>query len=196
MRIIGIAGGSGSGKSTVSYALIDQEPEVFEILNLDDYQRLKSEPNLPMLAGMINWDHPDIIRWNDLIANVQKLREGDTITIDSWAHRSNPDYAHHGQMTARTITPKPVLIVEGYLALYNATLNQFFDQKIYLDLDAQTRSQRRDKGTLTGDAEYQVKVLEPMFQQFVEPTRLNADIIIDVSAKTIAQVAQTIRTAL
>ena len=64
MNIIGIAGGSGSGKSTLSYRLVDTYPDKIELLNLDDYQKVgDSESDLPTLQGMINWDHPNIIRW-------------------------------------------------------------------------------------------------------------------------------------
>lgn len=195
MRIIGIAGGSGAGKSTVSYALVDDDPEQFEVINLDDYQKHRDEPGLPMLAGMINWDHPDIIRWDDLIADVKKLQDGDNIIIESWAHRSNPDYAQHRRMISRTIAPRPVVIIEGYLALYHPRLNQLFDKKFYLDLDTQTRAIRRDKSVLVGD-DYETKVLEPMFTEYVEPTKHNANLVIDVSDLTVNQVAETIKASL
>ena len=134
MQIISIGGGSGSGKSTVSYALVDSDPANFEVIHLDDYQRRKDEAGLPTLDDMINWDHPDIIRWDVLISDIKKLQAGNSITIKSWAHRSNPDYASHGQMITRTISPKPIMLIEGYLALYHPLLNKLSDKKFYLDL--------------------------------------------------------------
>src|SRR3546814_13096312 len=71
------SGGSGSGKSTVSYSIVDSNPEKFEVINLDDYQKVGETTGLPMVGDMINWDHPDIIRWDDLIRDVNKLKSGD-----------------------------------------------------------------------------------------------------------------------
>ena len=71
MKIIGIAGGSGAGKSTVSYALEDENPNNIEVLNFDDYQKVGTDETRPMIDGKTNWDHPDIIRWDDLISDIQ-----------------------------------------------------------------------------------------------------------------------------
>lgn len=196
MKVIGIAGGSGAGKSTVSYALIDGGPDTFEVINLDDYQKLKTDPNLPMVEGMINWDHPDIIRWVDLIADIKRLKNGESATIDIWSHRSNPDYAEHGRMIPRTIEPKPVLIVEGYLALHRLELLKLYDKSFYLDVGDAIRSARRDKNDIVTDEGYEAKVLIPMFKQFVEPSKKNADVIIDVSSMGVDEVADKIQEGL
>lgn len=182
-KIIGIAGGSGSGKSTLSYALVDPEPDTFEVINLDDYQRLRSDPDLPKLAGMINWDHPDVIRWSDLIADLSQLKRNGlaTITIHSWAHRSNPEYFKHYKLKPRVVTAKPIILVEGYLALHNKELNKLYDRSYYLDLDQETRHWRRNKDAVLAKDAYLTKVLEPMHAMYVEPSKLCADKIIDVS---------------
>jgi len=192
MKIIGIAGGSGSGKSAVSYALVDAEPATFEVLNFDDYQKIRTDPDLPMLERMINWDHPDAIRWDDLLADLAKLQVGQPVTINTFAHRSNPDYAEHRRMISRTIEPKPILIVEGYLALHNPELNQLFDKKYYLELDDETRASRRDKDRLIADGGYQEKVLKPMYEKYILPTRENADVVIEVSGRSVEEVSQRI----
>lgn len=193
MKIVGIAGGSGSGKSTVSYALVDANPETYEILNLDDYQKRKEDPTAPKINGIINWDHPDIIRWEDLILDIQTLKNGLPVTIQSWAHRSNPDYATHRRMVARTVQPKTVLIVEGYLALYNPNLNQLFDKTFYFDIDEEIRNARRDKTDVIGEDDYETEVLVPMHKKYVEPTKLHADVVVDVSELGVDEVSQLVR---
>ncbi|MGZ6005403.1 MAG: uridine kinase family protein [Candidatus Saccharimonadales bacterium] len=181
MKVIGIAGGSGAGKSTICYKLVDSNPKLYEVLNFDDYQKVGETEGLPRLHGFINWDHPDIIRWDELIQDIETLKSGRAVTIQTWAHRSNPDYADTRQMISRTIKPKPILLVEGYLALYDPKLRALYDKTIYLDIDEKTRNQRRDKAIFTGGSDYQEKVLKPMFNQYVLPTRDLADLVIDVS---------------
>lgn len=190
MKIIGIAGGSGAGKSTVSYALIDAFPDKFEVINLDDYQKLKTDSNLPMMNGGINWDHPDIILWDKLIGDVQKLKNSESVTINVWAHRSNKDYFKHGQMISRTIYPKPVILLEGYLALYNPELNKIYDRSYYLEIDNETRNERRDKSV--GNDDYEAKVLIPMHKKYVESTKANADEVIDVSEMSVDEIKNKI----
>lgn len=193
MQFIGIAGGSGSGKSSVSYALVDDEPNKFEVINLDDYQKLRTDPNLPKLAGMINWDHPDIIRWDDLISDIHKLKKGQSVTVDVWAHRSNPDYFKHYKLKPRTIKPKPVVIIEGYLTLFNPAVRKLLGRAYYFDLDEKTRNWRRDKGAVLKQDAYLTRVLEPMHSMFVEPTKAYADKVIDVSSKSVQEIAAILR---
>jgi uridine kinase len=193
MKIIGIAGGSGSGKSTVSYALVDENPDLFEVINLDDYQKARDEANLPMLGGMINWDHPNIIRWDNLIADIAKLKDDQPVTIDLWAHRSNPEYAKHHKMMRRTIEPQPVLIVEGYLALYNPALNKLFDKRYYFDLDDKTRAARRDKHEVINQEIYETKVLLPMHEKYIEPSRHNADVVLDVANMSVGEICERVK---
>lgn len=196
MLIIGIAGGSGAGKSTVSYSLVDADPDRFEVLNLDDYQKVKDSTDLPMMHGMVNWDHPDAVNWPKLRQDIEALREGHTIHLDVWAHRSNPDYAQHKQLKSRTIYPKPVVIVEGYLALYKEAID-LYDKTFYLDLDADSRFQRRLKARggqdlLITENEYPEKVLKPMHQLYVEPTKHKADVIIAVQGKSVPEITKLI----
>ena len=188
IKVVGIAGGSGAGKSTVCYKLVDDYPDQYELINLDDYQKKKTDSNLPTINGKINWDHPDIIDWQKLIRDIQTLKDGKTLTIDVWSHRSNPGYAKHGQMIPRTIYPAPVILVEGYLALYDQELNKLYAKKYYLDLDDATRNKRRDKNEVIDDPEYEHNVLLPMHKQFVGPTKQFADKVIDVSSMNVDEV--------
>lgn len=192
MKLIGIGGGSGAGKSAVSYALVDVMPEIFEVINLDDYHRLDTEKNLPLLHGMINWDHPAILNWQSLRNDLAALKKGKTITIQTWAHRSNPDYKNTHRRILRHIKPKPIIILEGYLALYNTDLIKLLDKSYYFDLDEQNRNMRRDKNTIIDNPDYAQKVLAPMHAKYVEPTKNNADVVIDVSQMTVEQIKHKI----
>jgi len=193
MKIIGIAGGSGAGKSTISYALEDDDPDSIEVLNIDDYQKRPNTENLPMIDGVINWDHPDIILWDELIHDLTSLRGGKSIKLDVWAHRSNPDYSVHRQLQSRTINPKQILIVEGYLALHSAAVRAFFDTSFYLDVTPEIRSKRRGKNNVIGSDDYEKNVLIPMHEMYVEPSKKYADVILDVSLLSISTVCQLIK---
>ena len=192
MKIIGIAGGSGAGKSTVSYSLVDAYPETYEVVNLDDYQKLKTDSDLPMLHGMINWDHPDIILWDNLIADLEKLAHNQSVTINTWAHRSNSDYVVHGIMKPRTITAKPIIIVEGYLALHNPILMSMYDKSYFFKLDEGVRAGRRDKDAIIQEDDYENLILTPMFEKYVLPTKEVADEVIDVSSLSVEEIADAI----
>lgn len=191
-KLISIAGGSGTGKSTICYKLLDDYPDLFEVINLDDYQKKNTEPNLPMINGKINWDHPDIIDWQKLLNDVRKLQGLHVITIEVWSHRSNPDYHKHGQMIERSIYPKPYLLLEGYMALYHKELNKLYVKKYYLDLDEVTRKRRRGKNEVIGDIDYVNQVLTPMHNAYVEPTKGYADETIDVNGKSVDDIAEYI----
>jgi uridine kinase len=193
MKIIGIAGGSGSGKSSVTYSLVDEDPEQYEMLNFDDYHKWRTEPNLPTLHGMINWDHPDIINWQDLIDDLERLKQGEPITVQTWSHRSNVDYDTTRERIPRTVYPHPVLIVEGYMLLHDPDLRKLFDTTYYLELDELTRHARRDKINTVGFSEYNEKILKPMHWQYVEPTKALADHVIDIGSLSVPEIAAIIK---
>jgi len=177
MKLIGITGGSGVGKSTLCYSLMDANPQMISVLHLDDYQKLKTEKNLPMHKGKVNWDHPNIIDWDKLHRDIQQLQSGHSITLKSWSHRDNPDYHNHRNMMDILIDARPIILLEGYLSLYK-NIFDILDYTIFLDLDYETRIKRRKKFM---NPVYEQEVLIPMHQQFVEPTKTNADIVLDVS---------------
>jgi len=189
MKIIAIAGGSGSGKSTLAYALQQDFPDQIEILHFDDYHKLYGDPTMPMFHGNVNWDHPDIIRWKELINDIRSLQAGSEVKIETKSKKLNPEYNDTGQRVPHIIKPGSFVLVEGYLALYNPELNQLYDRKIFLELDEVNRNARRDKpADDVTKASYVQAVLNPMHDKYVEPTKKNADLIVDVAAKTLDEV--------
>jgi uridine kinase len=190
MKMIGIAGGSGAGKSSVARALVAGDPERFERLCIDDYHKLRSDPDLPMVGDIVNWDHPDIIRWDRLLSDIDSLKRGKPITIDV----KGPNYAETLKRVPRTISPKPVLIVEGYMTLYNPEVFNQFDESFYLDLDQATRASRRNKNKIIDVPGYPEKVWAPMHKKYIEPTRANAGVVIDIAGMSIQDICDRIRT--
>lgn len=198
MRVIAIAGGSGSGKSTLTQHLIEKYPKQFEVLSFDDYQRVgENKLDLPHYKGIVNWDHPDIIRWSDIIVDIKKLQKGEEVITNSWS-RLPRELAQKDNSTIEVIiNPRPILIVEGYLALYNDDLNGLYDKKIFLSLNEKTRNARRraargGKDSTSGVEGYIEKVLNPMHRRYVEPTRIKANLVVDVAGLGTDQLAQKI----
>jgi uridine kinase len=186
MQVIGIGGGSGSGKTTISHALAETYPARFEVLTLDDYQYPRTYPGLPKLDGMINWDHPDAIRWQDLRRDVERYKNGGRLTVQTWEGRSVA-----GQQSSRLLRSCPNLIVEGYLGLYKEIVDMY-DKKFYFDLDEPTRYARRKAARGANDTEsvedrYAVKILKPMHDQYVEPTKAAAGVVVPVAGKSVAE---------
>ncbi len=180
MLIIGITGGSGSGKTTVvnkiiqslpnnSVALIPQDAYYFDNGHLTPEEKLK-----------INFDHPNSIEFDLLISDLKKLQLGETI--------NQPIYSYVTCARAKEsipIEPKRVVIVEGILILTNKKLRDLLDIKLFVATDSDDRLMRiirrdvQERGRNYNDAllHYE-KFVKPMHQQFIEPTKLFADIII------------------
>ncbi len=180
MLIIGIAGGSGSGKTTVVNKIIEGLPtDEVTVISQDSYYKdsghLSSEEH-----RKINFDHPASIEFKLLIQQLDMLKKGETIPM--------PIYSYVTCARSKEtipITPKKVVIVEGILVFTNAALRSRMDIKIFVDADADDRLMRiiwRDieergrnfKQVLT---HYQ-KFVKPMHLQFIEPTKRYADIIV------------------
>ena len=90
-KLIAIAGGTGAGKSSLAFALMDAYPDKISIVHLDDYQwHGVNRSNVPIYHGMRNWDHPDAIDWVSLIGDLEKLKAGKSITILSKNERLVP----------------------------------------------------------------------------------------------------------
>jgi len=178
--LIGVAGGSGSGKTTVSQAILDQVGrDRIAYLQHDAYYRDRSALP-PAERARINYDHPDSLETDLLIAHLKQLRAGRAIEMPQY------DFAQHVRKAeTRRIEPKPVILVEGILIFVDRTLRELFDIKIFVDTDADLRFIRRLQRDITERgrtmesvvAQYQATV-RPMHLEFVEPSKRYADIII------------------
>lgn len=188
-KVVGIAGGSGAGKSTLCVNLCRKYPEKFCIMHLDDY--FKKEEYVPMLDGFKNYDHPDALRFDDFLSDLSKLKSGEAIKLRSRGQLYNPEYGKSVKNKIEVeILPKPIILAEGYLVLYDERIRNLMDSKIFLDLPIEESLKRRvTAGKGTYDGEYYLKVLIPMHKEYVEPTRLFADKSIDVSNLSREEVA-------
>lgn len=180
MLIIGIAGGTGSGKTTVVRQIIEELPknEVC-VISQDSYYKDTSHLLLDERAK-INFDHPKAIDFDLLEKHLKELKKGNSIEQPIYS------FVEHNR-TGKTITTKPrkVIIVEGILILTHPEVREIFDINIYVHADSDERLIRRLKRDMAErgrDLEevlnrYQT-TLKPMHQQFIEPTKEYADIII------------------
>lgn len=184
MKIIGIAGGSGAGKSTLAFGLLDVFKDRVVIVHLDDYNKKREET--PLLHGYPNWDDPESIRFDDLLADLESLTKGVPIKVGTKNERDNPDYNVTRERIMIEITPKPIIILEGYLALYDERIREKLTRSYFLDLPHGERVRRRTKQN--NDDFYTENILMPMHKMHVEPTKKFADKIIDISEKDAAQV--------
>ena len=178
--IIGICGGTGSGKTTVARRILENvSDEHVAYLQQDSYYRNLGD--MPVeLRHQINFDHPDALD-NDLFANhVQALRCGDPIEMPVY------DFASHSRKAETIrIAPKPILIVEGILIFVDAALRALMDIKIFVDTADDLRFIRRlqrdvsDRGRSVDSVIRQyLETVRPMHLQFVEPSKRFADVII------------------
>ncbi|MFA6604263.1 MAG: hypothetical protein WCT10_05540 [Patescibacteria group bacterium] len=189
-RVISIAGGSGSGKTTLAEGLINHLGDRATLLSLDEYQKSKYQvPCAP--NGRPNFDHPDAVDWPRFLADLDALRAGVDIFLQK-KPRLSPD----GGILPRAIVQvpaRPFIIVEGYLALWHRDALPLYDLSLYLDSPERLRLARR---RWVKDPQYINEVLLPMHQAYVEPTRVNADLVIYIAAFTREMVLETALVAL
>jgi uridine kinase len=180
MLIIGIAGGTGCGKTTVVNTILNELPEgVVGVISQDSYYKDTSHLNYEERVK-INFDHPRSIDFELLEKHLIDLKEGKSI------HQPVYSFVKHNRTGDTIITqPRKVMIVEGILILSHAEIRNLFDIKIYVHADSDERLIRRLKRDITERgrdlhevlSRYQ-NTLKPMHQQFIEPMKEYADIII------------------
>lgn len=176
VKLIGIAGGSGAGKSSLCTALMDKYPNAIGLVQLDDY--FKRSAQVPKLLGHDNWDHPDSLYLDQLRSDLMALAKGKTVTINTKNERLNPEYRKTEKRISVEFKPKPIMLVEGYLVLYDERIRKLLATSIWLDVDHKTRWARRVHFKYDG---YEDEVAIPMHEQFAEPTKRYAEHVIDVS---------------
>ena len=196
MLIIGIAGGTGSGKTTVVNQIIEElKNEEVDVISQDSYYQDTSHLNYEQRTK-INFDHPKSIDFDLLVSHLKDLKAGRNIQQPVYSFRE-----HNRTGETVTIEPRKVIIVEGILILTHPDIREMFDIKIYVHADSDERLIRRLKRDIAErgrDLEevlnrYQT-TLKPMHQQFIEPTKEFADIIIPTNRyNTVAvDIVQTI----
>lgn len=178
--VIGVAGGSGSGKTTVANAVRARVgPERIAYLPHDAYYKeLTHLP--PNQRALVNFDHPDSLENDLLIEHILSLKQGKSVRLPVY------DFTTHSR-TEQTILvePQPVIIVEGILIFAEPRLRRLFDVKIFVDTDPDIRFIRRlqrditERGRTTESViEQYLKTVRPMHLEFVEPSKRYADVII------------------
>ncbi len=185
MYIIGIAGGTGSGKTTVVKRIFETLPgDKVAFLPLDSYYNDTSHLTMEQ-RKKINFDHPDAFDWGLLVKHVNDLREGRAIkmpTYDYIVSNRLPETVH--------VEPCEVVVIEGIMSLWHKGLRDLMDLKIYVDTDDDERLIRvirRDtveRGRTTQMViDRYLEVLKPMHKQFIEPTKSYADIILPMGGR-------------
>ncbi len=185
--IIGIAGGTGSGKSTFTNRLKDAFGSQIAVLYHDNYYR--SHDDLPFeKRKKLNYDHPDAFETELLVKHLARLKEGQAVECPVY------DYTVHNrsQKTIR-VEPKPVILLEGILVLFDERLRDLLDIKVFVDADADERILRRilrdtkERGRdVEGIVTQYLTTVKPMHNLYVEPTRVFADIITNSGMNNIA----------
>ena len=180
VTIIGIAGGTGSGKTTVVKKIVEAlPPDHVAVVPLDSYYNDTTEMTEEERKN-INFDHPDAFDWKLLQKQLNDLRHGRAIEQPTYSYiLSNrlPETVH--------VEPRPVIIIEGIMTLIDKRLRDMMDLKIFVDTDSDERLIRNiqrdtiDRGrTVSMVVERYLNVLKPMHEQFIEPTKRYADLII------------------
>jgi uridine kinase len=178
--VIGVAGGSGSGKSTVTREVLASiGPEMTAVLMQDDYycdqSHLSAEDR-----RKTNYDHPDAFDWPLMVQHVQALCSGQAIDMPVYDFTTD-------NRSSKTITvnPAPVIVIEGLFALFDADLRKMMSLKIFVDTAADVRFIRRlqrdmaERGRSTESVITQyLQTVRPMHKQFIEPTKRHAHVIL------------------
>ena len=179
VMVIGIAGGTGSGKTTITKRLMERFKDDVSVIYHDNYYKAHHHMTYEERAKL-NYDHPDAFETELLVEAVKELKRGNTVQCPVY------DYTIHDR-SDKTVTIKPakVIIVEGILIFQCKELCRQMDIKIYVDTDADVRILRRivrdvrDRGrSLESVVNQYLNTVKPMHEQFVEPSKRNADIII------------------
>ncbi len=177
--IIGIAGGTASGKTTLIQRLKESFGDNISVVYHDNYY--KAHPDMPYQErATLNYDHPDAFETDRMVTDLNALRNGHAICSPLY------DYTIHDR-TKQTLVVQPtkVVVVEGLLIFENKALRELMDIKIFVDTDADVRILRRilrdvkERGrSLDSVVEQYLTTVKPMHEQFVQPSRQYADIIV------------------
>lgn len=178
--IIGVCGGSGSGKSTAVQSIVDHVGKKnVAVIQHDNYYR--NQDHIPFEdRPNTNYDHPDSLETSLYIQHLKQLKNGKTIAMPQY------DFENHTRSKKTiTVTPKPIILLDGILLFENPEIRKLCDLKIFVDTDPDVRLARRllrdvaERGrTYEFGIEQYLTFTKPMHEQFVEPSKRHADIIV------------------
>ena len=185
--VIGIAGGSGSGKSTFAARLREQFPDSVALISCDNYYR--AHDDIPLEERrLLNYDAPEALEFDLMVSHLKALKRGEAVDCPVY------DFALHNRSDKiLRIDPKPVIIVDGILILSDPALRETFDLRIYVEADADERILRRARrdmevrGRKIDDimAQY-LTTVKPMHETYVEPSKKHADLILNGGMNPVA----------
>ncbi len=184
--VIGVAGGTGSGKTTLVKALMERFGENITVLSHDNYYKQHNELTYEERTKL-NYDHPDAFDTDMMIGHLRLLKQGvaiDCPTYDFTIHNRAEGMLH--------IEPEKVIVVEGILIFQDLELCREMDIKIFVDTDADVRLCRRIRRdvrkrgrTIESVIDQYLATVKPMHEQFVEPSKKNADLIVPEGGKNL-----------
>ena len=178
--VIGVAGGSGSGKTTVVRKIVESLGlDQVTLLQHDRYYRDRNDLRLEERAAL-NYDHPNSLETDLLVKHVRDLKNGKAVDVPQY------DFTRHARLSeTETFQPRRALIVEGILIFADAALRDLMDIKVFVDTDSDTRFIRRlqrdvaERGrTMESVVDQYQTTVKPMHLEFVEPSKRYADVII------------------
>lgn len=178
--IIGIAGGSGSGKSTFAGRIKEAFPEHVSLISCDNYYLPHDELSLEKRAEL-NYDAPEALEFDLMVRHLDQLKNGQTALCPVY------DFSHHTRSSSVTeIKPRPIILIDGILIFHDEALRECMNLKIYVETDADERILRRarrdmlERGRdLDGVIHQYLSTVKPMHNTYVEPTKVFADIILN-----------------
>lgn len=175
--LVGIAGPSSSGKSTLEAGLRNRFEDSISFVSFDDFF-----VGLSALPGRTtdNWDHPDLYRWDEYERVLADLKDGKTARFVPHSYEAKRD-----GVTERVLEPSPIVVATGFLALYSPAVNALFDRRVYIDLPPEemvrrrlARSAERPSG-VWNDPDYINRTLVASTREFVEPQQEEAHFVIN-----------------
>ena len=179
IMIIGVAGGTGSGKTTLARHIANAFGDRVAVITHDSYYRAQNDKTLEERA-LQNYDHPDAFETNLLCRHLKMLSNGQAVEVPVY------DYTIHNRASSTTrVEPKPVIVLEGILLFSDEELRSMMELKIFVDTDADERILRRivrdtrERGrTLESVIKQYLTTVKPMHDAFVEPYKRYADVIV------------------
>ena len=193
--VIGICGGSGSGKTTVAEKLMEAFPGKALLLSMDYYYRRHDELSYEERCA-INYDHPDSLEISLMIEHLKALKRGETVTVPQY------DFTVHNRSEkVLVLESKPLIVVEGILLFTDDRLTDLMDIRVFVDTDADVRVLRRAKRDMAERGRSMESVMnqylatvKPMHEKYVEPCRKRAHIIVPEGGKNLVAMEMLVST--